>query len=250
MPDVHAMPFAQSHPVAGGMVGIADDMGVHVSRMIGVGTDGEARRAWLANAVAAARNAASAPQRFYNRHASAARALCLMMPQPCEAGRELLRFYGVRDADHWSTVDFVRAKLLLEALASLPGEQHETFVRRLYQQGDVAEQRLLLRTLVLCPRPLQFLALAQEGCRSNVRDVFEAIACDNAYAWRHFPDMNFYQLVLKALFIGVSVGRIVGLAERRSAQLTRMVGEYAAERRAAARVVSDDVTSLLADATE
>ncbi len=213
--------------------------------------DGGAANAWLAEALACARRAGADPQRFYDRHAGVARAL-RGSGWPMQLGaaeRALLRSYGVGDGDNWSAVDLVRAALVLEALGSLPGAEQVVFLRRLYQKGDVDEQRLVLRALVLLPQAEQFLALALEGCRSNVRAVFEAIACDNGYALRYFPDPNFYQLVLKALFIEVPAGRITGLAQRHSAQLTRMVGDYAAERRAAARPVSHDVQCLLAGMT-
>jgi len=47
--------------------------------------------------------------------------------------------------------------------------------------------------------------------------------------------------VLKALFIGVALSRIVGLDRRRGAELARMAAVYAAERRAAGRPVPSDI---------
>lgn len=58
---------------------------------------------------------------------------------------------------------------------------------------------------------------------------------------RHFPDLNFNQMVLKAVFTGVPVSRIVGLAARASSDLARMAEAYASERRAAGRPVPSDV---------
>ena len=49
-----------------------------------------------------------------------------------------------------------------------------------------------------------------------------------------------HQMVLKALFVGAPVARIVGLAERTTDELVRMVEAYASERRAAGRPVPDD----------
>jgi hypothetical protein len=74
--------------------------------------------------------------------------------------------------------------------------------------------------------------------------VFEAIACDNPYPARFFPDLNFNQLVLKAFFTGVAVQRIVGLADRRNAELVRMAQAYASERLAAGRTVPPDLDSV------
>ena len=67
------------------------------------------------------------------------------------------------------------------------------------------------------------------------------MACENPYPSQHFPDRNFNQLVLKALFNGVALSRVVGLASRLNAELTRMAGDYADERRAAGRAVPSDI---------
>ncbi len=227
--------------------GVAAGLAHAAARLTGESACGAAQ-AWLADALDCAREAGANPQRLYDRHAAAARVL-RGSGWPTHLGtseRTLLCSGGVADADKWRVVDLVRATLLLHALEHVPRFTHADFVRRLYQKGDVDEQGLVLRSLVLLPQPEQFVAVALEGCRSNVRAVFEAIACDNSYAWRHFPDPNFHQLVLKALFMEVPAGRIAGLAQRRSEQLTGMVSAYAAERRAAARTVSDDVQCLLA----
>jgi hypothetical protein len=98
-----------------------------------------------------------------------------------------------------------------------------------------------LHTLPLLPKAERFVELAIEACRTHVQSVFEAIACENPYPARFFPEANFNQLVLKAFFTGVSVHRIEGLRERRTAELIRMVHAYASERRAAGRSVPADL---------
>ena len=52
--------------------------------------------------------------------------------------------------------------------------------------------------------------------------MFEAIACENPFPARYFPELNFNQMVLKALFNGVALARIVGLRRRRNPELARM----------------------------
>ena len=46
---------------------------------------------------------------------------------------------------------------------------------------------------------------------------------------------------MKAIFNGLSLRRVLGLAERNNAELRRMVEAYASERRAAGRPVPEDV---------
>ncbi len=85
------------------------------------------------------------------------------------------------------------------------------------------------------------LPQAVDACRTSIQPLFEAIACDNPYPAGHFPELNFNQMVLKALFNGVALSRIVGLQGRLNPEMSRMAGDYAAERRAAGRAVPADI---------
>ena len=78
--------------------------------------------------------------------------------------------------------------------------------------------------------------------------MFEALACENPYPAAHFPERNFNQMVLKALFNSIELSRIDGLSGRRNAELSRMARDYAAERRAAGRAVPADIDAAIDDA--
>ena len=119
-----------------------------------------------------------------------------------------------------------------------------------FEQGDSREQRSWMRTVAWLPRPERFLPIVIDTCRTNILPLFEAVACENVYPSRYFPDRNFNQVVLKALFNGVALARIVGLQERRNAELSRMASDYADERRAAGRSIPGDISlALLEDVT-
>jgi len=113
-----------------------------------------------------------------------------------------------------------------------------------FRTGDNDERRAVLRALADLPSPERFVPLAISACRLNVVPVFEAIACDNAFPARHFPEAAFNQMVLKALFVGVAIDRITNLRDRVTPELERMAAAYASERRAAGRPVSDDTERL------
>lgn len=115
-------------------------------------------------------------------------------------------------------------------------------VRELLRRGEVRERQAVLRVLAALPAPEALVELAIDACRTNVVPVFEAIACENEYPARYFPDAAFFQLVLKALFVGASVARIVGLDRRTTPELVRMVDAFASERRAAGRPVPPDAS--------
>ena len=119
-----------------------------------------------------------------------------------------------------------------------------SLVRDLLRRGEVRERQAVLRVLAALPVAGAVVELAIDACRTNVTTVFEAIACDNAYPARHFPDAAYFQMVLKALFVGVPLARVIGLAERTHAELVRLVDAYASERRAAGRPVPDDVSLI------
>lgn len=138
-----------------------------------------------------------------------------------------------------------RGALVLTAVAAMSTSEHVTFVRDLIRRGDVRERMAVLRVLAALPEPERFVELAIDACRTNMRDVFDAIALDNDYPARQFADPAYFQMVVKALFVEAPLARIIGLRERTTPELVRMVEAYASERRAAGRVVPDDVKLVI-----
>jgi hypothetical protein len=145
----------------------------------------------------------------------------------------------------WGADECGRALLLLSALGKLPAPAHEPLVEELYRTGETRERQALLRVLPYLPEPGRFTAIAVEAVRANVLPELEAIACENPFPGRHFPEAAFNQLVLKSLFNGISLRRLEGLGARRAPELVRMVAAYASERRAAGRAVPEDVAFVL-----
>jgi hypothetical protein len=148
---------------------------------------------------------------------------------------------GFAVPDGWAAADLGRVVLLADAVAVLPADEQPAFVDRTYRRGAGRERHAVLAALPLLPAPERFVATAVEACRTNVRSEFEAIACDNPYPARYFAEPQFNQLVVKALFVGAPLARVVGLATRVGAELRRMVDAFARERVAAGRPVPADV---------
>ena len=164
-------------------------------------------------------------------------------PPPADVARLAAAGVGWPVA-HWGLDGLARAALLLQAAAALTPGELETLVDECFLGGDTRERQAVLRTLALLPDPNRFVPLAVDACRTSVQPVFEAIACENPYPARHFPEPSFNQMVLKAVFIEVAVGRILGLEARITPELRRMAADYASERRAAGRSVPADVARL------
>jgi hypothetical protein len=138
-----------------------------------------------------------------------------------------------------------RALLLASALAATPSAAQPALVEELFHKGEVRERQAVLKALPLLPGPDRFVEVAVEAVRSNMLSVLEAIACENPYPAAHLPELLFNQMIMKLLFNGIPLGRVVGLEGRRGAELARVVASWVSERRAAGRPVPDDALSLL-----
>jgi hypothetical protein len=204
-------------------------------------------RDWLAGAVKTTRPPLDRTG-FATAFALAARQVGRAAPEATPAEVARLRTAGVIwPVAAWGLDGLTRSGLLLHAAAGLAPGELEALVEECFLQGDTRERQAVLRTLALLPDPGRFVPLGVEACRTSVQPVFEAIACENPFPARHFPESSFNQMVLKAIFIGVAVGRILGLEDRITPELRRMAADYASERRAAGRSVPDDVAYLLGE---
>jgi hypothetical protein len=138
--------------------------------------------------------------------------------------------------EHWSVLDALRIVLLL----SSPEREAAGFpaiFEQCFRFADHGEACALYRALPLLPGGARFVARAQEGCRTNMRTVFEAVACDSRYPAEHFDDPAWCQMVIKAIFIDAPLARIESFDARLSPELARMALDLADERRSAGREV-------------
>lgn len=144
----------------------------------------------------------------------------------------------------WTVDDAARAVLL--CALPLRGAQLVAEVATVYRHGDAAERRGVLRAL----DPLrahgigaELVELTQDALRTN--DPRLIAAALGPYATEHLDPHTFRQAVLKCVFVGIPTSAVHGLPARADAELTRMLADYAAERRAAGRPVPPDVLSLI-----
>lgn len=144
--------------------------------------------------------------------------------------------------ERWSREDAARALLLIAHRQNgRTGDAFAADAIACYENGDAGEHQSWLRAIALWPEAKAFLPTAIDACRTNIVPVFEALACENPYPAAHFPDRNFNQVVLKAMFNSIALSRIAGLSSRLNPELSRMARDYAAERSAAGRTVPADL---------
>jgi hypothetical protein len=140
----------------------------------------------------------------------------------------------------WTTDQAARIALVL----SWPAASADPYVATLdqiFQSADLGELVALYQALPVLPHPRAHVRRCAEGVRTNMTDVFKAIAHGNPYPSEHLDEAAWNQMVLKALFVGVPLHPVIGLDARANAPLARMLLDYAKERWAAKRAVSPEL---------
>ena len=201
-------------------------------------------RAWIERSTAELIAGASA-SRFASLLSSASRhakhaALEPSAKQIDDAGRALEGW----NPERWTVLEALRVALIL-AHPDLADASFATTLEECFRFADQGELCALYRSLGHLPGGERFTWRAGEGCRTNIRPVFEAVACDTPYPARHFDDLAWRQLVLKAIFVGAPLWRVHGLDRRLSPELARMALDFADERRSAGRPVPPELWMCL-----
>ncbi len=138
----------------------------------------------------------------------------------------------------WTCDQAARTVLLL----SLPeGATSANLIKQLYQTADMEEATAMQKALAVLPNPDMHMAWAREGIRSNIQQVFEALAVRNPYPALHFDEIGWNQLIVKTFFVGTSLQEVVGLEKRVNPRLARMLTDLAHERWAAGRHFSPEL---------
>jgi len=198
---------------------------------------------WLRRALPEPKQVFRRPQ-YFGAYAGAGRRFRRLNWHLGETDRDALREAGLIEPERWAPDELARAALLLAACETLPSEEHASVIEETFRKGDNMERRALLKSLALLPESQRFLKTATEASRSDVQEVFEAIACENAYPAIHFPELNFNQLVLKTLFLEVPLARVHEWRRRCNPELVRMISDYEAERAAAGRSFPADIADI------
>lgn len=137
----------------------------------------------------------------------------------------------------WTVDDAVRTLLLVGASI---GD-----VTAVYNYGDAAERRGVLRALPLLDLGDTAIPLVLDALRTN--DTRLIAAALGPYAARHLPIEPWRQAVLKCVFLGIPLAWVADLDRRKDVELIRMMRAFAEERQAAGRSVPPDVLLIVPD---
>jgi len=148
---------------------------------------------------------------------------------------------------HGTLDDRAREELVAALLAALPPEDAARELGDLYRFGDDAERRGVLRGLSAAdpdaePIVNAGLDLVADALRTN--DPRLVAAALGPFGARHLDQHAWRHGVLKVLFMGIPLEAIADVDRRRDDELTRMAAGLVAERRAASRDISDDMSRL------
>lgn len=144
---------------------------------------------------------------------------------------------------NWTLDKLSRVWLLIQ----LPSDNKETYLKKinsLFATAEMNEQIALYTALPLYSYPNEWVARCEEGIRSNIGTVLEAIMCHNPYPAQFLSEPAWNQLVLKAFFTEKDVSQIIGLKERVNDALTATLQDYIQERLAANRSVAPEIYQL------
>ena len=153
---------------------------------------------------------------------------------------------------HGTVDDRARAELVGALLAALPPAEAAPQLTGLYRYGDDAERRGVLCGLNVAPRVgpeavTVGVELVADALRTN--DPRLVAAALGAFAAAHLDQHGWRHGVLKALFMDIPLDVVADLDRRADPELARMAAALIAERRAAGRTVSDDMTALATTTT-
>jgi hypothetical protein len=148
---------------------------------------------------------------------------------------------------HGTLDDRAREELVAALLAALPPEDAARELGDLYRYGDDAERRGVVRGLSAAdpdaePIVNAGLDLVADALRTN--DPRLVAAALGPFGARHLDQHAWRHGVLKVLFMGIPLEAIADVDRRRDDELTRMAAGLVAERRAASRDISDDMSRL------
>jgi hypothetical protein len=132
-------------------------------------------------------------------------------------------------------------------ILQLPAENKTSYlqtINQLFLSAEMNELVALYSALPVFAYPQDWESRCAEGIRTNIASVLEAIVYENPYPAEYLSEAEWNQMILKAIFTGKEINRIIGLEERANPALSHMLIDYAHERQSAGRTVDPQLWRL------
>lgn len=144
----------------------------------------------------------------------------------------------------WDIQRLCRVWFLMQ-IEPLPKETYVQTIDNLFNDAEMHELAALYSALPYLAYPDSWISRCEEGIRSNLGNVLEAIMVENPYPAANLDDLAWNQLVLKAFFTEKDISKIIGFEDRMNDKLINSLRDYAAERTAAGRQVHKKIKEIL-----
>ena len=145
-----------------------------------------------------------------------------------------------------TTTDVAGRVLLLCTLAQAAPQQLPAAVKAAYEEGDSHEKLAVMRALPLLPEAERFVEIALDIGRCNELELFSSLAAHNPYPSRHYNELAWNKLYMKAVFIDVPLAQMIGVEARHNAELARMALEYVEQQESAGRRFPNEIWQVIA----
>ena len=162
----------------------------------------------------------------------------LLMLTETESARVKMLIAGW-NLDSWNILNTVRVSFILARSDLLSSTFADTF-NQWFSYADEGELCAYYRAIPLLPESQRLVWRAAEGCRTNMKTIFMAVACDSPFPCIYFDDVAWNQLIVKALVTDTPLARVYGVESRLSHELTHIVLDYMDERSSAGRHIPVD----------
>lgn len=143
------------------------------------------------------------------------------------------------------TIDRLCRVWLLMQLPDQNKEQYLKKVNTLFIASEMNELIALYSALPFLSHTEEWVGKCEEGIRSNIGTVLEAIVYHNPYPSVMLSEGAWNQMILKAFFTEKDVKKITGLKERVNQALANTLNDYVQERLAAHRTVHPEIYQLI-----
>jgi len=140
----------------------------------------------------------------------------------------------------WTLDQLARAAVLMH----LPSEKNVAPIKTLLSTADMSESVAIYKSLYFLDNAEAFDKQVQDGIRTNMVDVFDAICLYNPYPYSYLSEDAWNQMVLKAIFMQRPIYKIYGVDDRNNAKLAMMLRDFAHERWSAGRSVTPELWRL------
>lgn len=141
----------------------------------------------------------------------------------------------------WTKQDLARVVLML----TLNTDTNKARISSLFETAEVFELIALYKGLYLLENASEFKAHFEEGIRTNMMNVFEALSAGNPFAKKYLSEAGWNQLILKTLFVEQKLYKVEGIDAGKNENLANMLQDFVKERWAAGRSVSPEMWRML-----